>query len=152
MDARSYKTAFANKATSNKNWILVDANDQVVGRLASKIAMILMGKHRTDFTPNVDNGDNVVIINADKVRFTGKKLTDKEYLRYTGYPGGQRVATPKEWLAKKPEEILRWAIHGMLPKGRLGRKLNTNVFIYSGNEHQHEAQQPNQIDLKTIKG
>lgn len=152
MDARSYKTAFANKATANKNWILVDANDQVVGRLASKVAMILMGKHKTDYTPNSDSGDNVVIINAEKIRFTGNKLTEKEYLRYTGYPGGQRVATPKEWLSKKPDEILRWAIHGMLPKGRLGRRLNTNVFIYAGTAHQHEAQQPKQIDLTTIKG
>lgn len=151
MDSLSYKTAHANKATAQKKWVIVDAENEVVGRLASKVAYILMGKNKVDYTPHADNGDNVIIINADKVRFTGNKMEDKEYIRYTGYHGGQRTATPKEWMAKKPTEILTWAIHGMLPKGRLGRKLNTNVHIFAGSEHKHEAQQPVKIDLKTIK-
>ncbi len=151
MDAISYRTVHANKATAQKKWILIDAENEVVGRLASKVAYILLGKHKTDFTPNADNGDNVIIINAEKVRFTGKKLEEKEYIRYTGYPGGQRFATPKELLNRKPTEILKHAIHGMLPKNKLGSKLNTNVMIYAGTEHNQEAQQPVKIDLKTIK-
>lgn len=151
MDALSYKTKFANKATANKEWLLVDAENEVVGRLASKVAMILRGKHRTDFTPHADAGNNVIIINAEKVRFTGKKLTDKEYIRYTGYPGGQRFATPKQLLNTKPEEVLAHAIHGMLPKGRLGRHLNTNVRIFAGTEHGMDAQQPKKVDLSKIK-
>jgi large subunit ribosomal protein L13 len=151
VDALSYKTKFANKATSDKEWLLVDAENEVVGRLASKVAMLLRGKHKTSFTPHADAGSNVIIINAEKVRFTGKKLTDKEYVRYTGYQGGQRFTTPKELLAKKPEEILSHAIHGMLPKRRLGRQLNTNVRIFAGAEHGHEAQQPKKVDLSKIK-
>jgi large subunit ribosomal protein L13 len=151
VDALSYKTKFANKASAEKEWLLVDAENEVVGRLASKVAILLRGKHKPSYTPHADTGSNVIIINADKVRFTGKKLTDKEYIRYTGYPGGQRFATPKEWMTSKPTEILTHAIHGMLPKGRLGRVLNTNVRIYAGTEHGHEAQQPKKVDLSKIK-
>lgn len=151
MDALSYKTKFANKATADKEWLLVDAENEVVGRLASKVAILLRGKHKTNYTPHTDCGSNVIIINADKVRFTGKKLTDKEYIRYTGYQGGQRFATPKQLLEKKPTEILSHAIHGMLPKGRLGRTLNTNVRIFAGTEHGHEAQQPKKVDLNKIR-
>jgi large subunit ribosomal protein L13 len=151
VDALSYKTQYVNQATANKEWILVDAENEVVGRLASKVAYLLRGKHKTSYTPFADCGANVIIINAEKVRFTGKKLTDKEYIRYTGYPGGQRFATPKELLNRKPTEVLIHAIHGMLPKNRLGRRLNTNVFIYAGTEHKHEAQQPKKIDLSTVK-
>ena len=151
MDALSYKTKFTNKATANKEWLLVDAENEVVGRLASKVAMLLRGKHKTSYTPHSDSGSNVIIINADKVRFTGKKLTDKEYVRYTGHPGGQRFATPKELMASKPTEILSHAIHGMLPKGRLGRTLNTNVRIFAGTNHGHDAQQPKKVDLSKIK-
>jgi len=151
VDALSYKTKFANKATAEKEWLLVDAENEVVGRLASKVAMLLRGKHKTSYTPHADAGSNVIIINAEKVRFTGKKLTDKEYVRYTGYQGGQRFTTPKELMAKKPEEILTHAIHGMLPKGRLGRTLNTNIRIFAGTEHGHEAQQPKKVDLSKIK-
>lgn len=151
MDALSYKTKFANKATANKEWLLVDAENEVVGRLASKVAILLRGKHKASFTPHADSGSNVIIINADKVRFTGKKFTDKEYVRYTGYQGGQRFTTPKELMAKKPQEILTHAIHGMLPKNRLGRVLNTNVRIFAGAEHGHEAQQPKKVDLSKIK-
>jgi large subunit ribosomal protein L13 len=151
VDALSYKTKFANKSTAEKEWLLVDAENEVVGRLASKVAILLRGKHKTSYTPHADAGSNVIIINADKVRFTGKKLTDKEYVRYTGYPGGQRFASPKMLLEKKPAEILTHAIHGMLPKNRLGRVLNTNVRIYAGTEHGHDAQQPKKVDLSKIK-
>lgn len=151
MDAISYRTEHANKATVKKNWVLIDAENEVVGRLASKVAYILLGKNKVDYTPHVDNGDNVIIINAEKVKFTGKKMDEKEYIRYTGYPGGQRFATPKELLNRKPEEVLRHAIHGMLPKNRLGSALNRNVYIYAGTSHNQEAQQPVKIDLKTIK-
>ncbi len=151
MDALSYKTKFANKATAGKEWLLVDAENEVVGRLASKVAMLLRGKHLPSYTPHADAGSNVIIINADKVRFTGKKITDKEYVRYTGYQGGQRFATPKELMAKNPTEILSHAIHGMLPKNRLGKALNVNVRIFAGTEHGHEAQQPKKVDLSKIK-
>ncbi|MGE0569259.1 MAG: 50S ribosomal protein L13 [Bacteroidia bacterium] len=151
MDALSYKTKYQNSASIKKDWVLVDAENEVVGRLASKVAIILRGKHKTGYTPHTDCGDNVIIINADKVKFTGKKLDDKEYLRHTGYPGGQRVTTPKQLMAKYPERILENAIHGMLPKGRLGRQLNTNVRIFKGTEHGMEAQQPKKIDLSKIR-
>lgn len=151
MDAISYKTKYTNKATAEKEWLLVDAENEVVGRLASKVAILLRGKHKTNYTPHSDMGSNVIIINADKVRFTGNKLNDKEYIRYTGYQGGQRFTTPKELLAKKPSEILTHAIHGMLPKGRLGRVYNTNLRVYAGTEHGHEAQQPKKVDLSKIR-
>ena len=151
MNTRSYNTVSANKATVKKEWLIVDAENEVVGRLASKVAYLLRGKHKASYTPHVDCGDNVIIINAEKVRFTGKKMSDKEYIRYTGYPGGQRFATPREWLNRKPTEILRHAIHGMVPKNRLGDLLNTNVYIYAGTQHPHEGQNPKKIDIKTVK-
>src|SRR5690606_29007774 len=126
---------FVNKATANKEWLLVGAENEVVGRLASRVASLLRGKHKPEVTPQTDCGSNVIIINADKVRFPGKKMTDKQYVRYTGYQGGQRFTPPKELLNKKPVEILSHAIHGMLPKNRLGRVLNTNVRIFAGAEH-----------------
>lgn len=150
MDALSYKTKFVNKANSDKEWLLVDAENEVVGRLASKLAYLIRGKHKTNFTPHTDCGANIVVINAEKVRFTGAKMDDKEYVRYTGHPGGQRFATPKEMLAKKPEEVIKHAVHGMLPKGRLGRAINTNLFVFAGSEHDHAAQQPKKVDLSTI--
>lgn len=151
MDALSYKTKFASKATAEKEWLLVDAENEVVGRLASKVAMLLRGKHKPSYTPHADAGSNVIIINAEKVRFTGKKVTDKDYVRYTGYQGGQRFTTPKELLVKNPTEILSHAIHGMLPKNTLGRALNVNVRIFAGTDHGHEAQQPKKVDLSKIK-
>ena len=151
MEALSYKTVSANKETVNKGWVLVDAENEIVGRLASKVAYILRGKDKTNFTPHVDTGDNVVIINAEKIKLTGNKLSDKEYVRHTGYPGGQRFATPKELLAKKPTEVVRMAVSGMLPKNRLGDALRRNVYIYAGTEHPHAAQQPKEIKLNTIK-
>ncbi len=145
MDTLSYKTISANKATADKGWVIVDAENQIVGRLTSEIAKILRGKNKPSFTPNADCGDNVIVINADKVRFTGKKLTDKVYLRHTGYPGGQRFASPREVLAKNPKGIVESAVKGMLPKNRLGRRLFTNLYVYAGSEHPHAAQQPKEI-------
>ena len=142
MDTLSYKTISANKDTVKKEWIVVDAKDVVLGRLASEIAKIIRGKHKPDFTPHVDCGDNVIVINAEKIKLTGKKMTDKVYVRHTGYPGGQRFQTPRELLAKHPERVVEKAVRGMLPKSRLGRQLFTNLFVYAGTEHPHEAQQP----------
>ncbi len=150
MNTLSYKTISANNTTVSKEWLVIDAENQVVGRLASIVASMLRGKNKTNFTPHVDCGDNVIIINAEKVRFTGSKLTDKQYVRHTGYPGGQRFATPKEVLARKPIFLLEHAIKGMLPKNRLGRELFRNLHVYSGNEHPHQAQTPKQFDINTI--
>jgi large subunit ribosomal protein L13 len=141
----SYKTISANSDTVQKEWIVVDAQGQVLGRIASQIASLIRGKHKTNYTPHVDCGDNVIIINAEKVRLTGSKMTDKVYVRHTGYPGGQRFSTPRLMLEKHPERILEHAIKGMLPKGRLGRRLYTNLYVYAGGTHPHEAQQPKEI-------
>lgn len=151
MNTLSYKTRSANKQTVQKDWILIDAKDQILGRLASRIAMVLRGKHKTDFTPHVDCGDNVIVINAEKVRLTGKKWSDKRYLSHTGYPGGQRVTHPEDLLKKKPEAIVEHAVRGMLPKNRLGRELFRNLYVYVGEAHPHEAQKPKQINLENIR-
>ena len=150
MDTLSYKTVSANKATVNKEWVVIDATDQVLGRLASRIALILRGKNKVNYTPHVDCGDNVIVINANKVRLTGNKLTDKVYVRHTGYPGGQRFASPKELLNRKPLAVVEHAVKGMLPKNRLGAQLFRNLFVYEGAEHPHQAQQPKQINLNEI--
>ena len=147
MDTLSYRTVSANSATVQKEWIVVDAKGEVLGPLASQIAKILRGKHKPYFTPHVDCGDNVIVINADKIRLTGKKMTDKEYVRHTGYPGGQRFATPREILAKQPHKVVEMAVKGMLPKNRLGRELFRHVHVYEGTQHPHEAQQPKVIQL-----
>jgi len=141
----SYKTVSANKDSVNKEWIVVDAEGEILGRLASRIAMVIRGKHKPSFTPHVDCGDNVIVINADKIKLTGKKLTDKLYVRYTGYPGGQRFATPKQLLEKHPERVIEHAVRGMLPKNRLGRQLFKNLYVYAGNGHKHEAQNPKPV-------
>ncbi len=151
MDTLSYKTVSANRATVTKEWVLVDATDVVLGRLASKVAKILRGKNKPSFTPHVDCGDNVVIINAEKVRLTGNKLNDKIYLSYSGYPGGQKKQTPAELLSKYPERLIEKAVKGMLPKNRLGSKIFGNLKVYVGSEHKQEAQSPKVIDLNTIK-
>ena len=150
MNTQSYKTVFANPKTVSKGWVVIDATDVVLGRLASRVALILRGKDKPYFTPNQDCGDNVVILNADKVKLTGKKLTDKVYVRYTGYPGGQRFATPKDILAKKPTELVRMAVKGMLPKTRLGDKLIKNLYLVQGNEIPQKAQNPKTIKLNEI--
>ncbi|MBQ5864245.1 MAG: 50S ribosomal protein L13, partial [Bacteroidales bacterium] len=139
-----------NSQTVNKEWFVIDATDQVLGRLASRIAVILRGKHKAGFTPHVDCGDNIIVINADKVRLTGKKLTDKVYVRHTGYPGGQRFANPKELLQRKPIAVIEEAVKGMLPKNKLGADLFRNLFVYAGAEHPHQAQQPKTITLNEI--
>jgi large subunit ribosomal protein L13 len=151
VDTLSYKTVSANRATVTKEWVLVDATDVVLGRLASKVAKILRGKNKPSFTPHVDCGDNVVVINAEKVRLTGNKLNDKIYLSYSGYPGGQRVQTPAELLAKYPERLIEKAVKGMLPKNILGSKIYGNLKVYVGSEHKQVAQNPKLIDLNTIK-
>jgi len=147
----SYKTVSANKATVEKEWVLVDAEGQTLGRLASVVALMLRGKHKTSFTPHVDCGDNVIIINAEKVALTGAKMTDKEYIRHTGYPGGQRIVKADELMKKHPTRMIEYAVKGMLPKNRLGHAIFKNLYVYEGPEHKHEAQQPKLIDLKTIK-
>lgn len=146
-----YRTISANKETVNKQWYVVDAEGEILGRLASKVAYVLRGKHKPEYTPHVDCGDNVIIINAEKAVLTGKKLTDKEYIRHSGYPGGQKVETPVEMLEKHPERIIEHAIKGMLPKNRLGSELFRNLKVYVGSEHKHEAQSPTKLDLNTIK-
>ena len=153
VDTLSYKTISANKETATKEWVVVDATDQVVGRLGAKVAKLLRGKYKPNFTPHVDCGDNVIIINADKVKFTGKKMTDKVYLSYTGYPGGQREITPARLLAKPngAEKLMKKVVKGMLPKNRLGAKLLGNLYVYEGSEHKHEAQTPKVIDINTLK-
>jgi len=147
----SYKTVSANKATIEKEWYIVDARDEVLGRLASVVAIVLRGKHKPSFTPHVDCGDNVIVINAEKVKLTGKKMTDKKYFSHTGYPGGQRIRTPEDLLAKKPEAVLEKAVKGMLPKSRLGNAIFNNLHVYAGENHPHEAQQPKKLDFNKIK-
>lgn len=151
MNSVSYKTVSANKATVKKEWVLVNAEGQTLGRLASQIALVIRGKHKTNYTPHVDCGDNVVVINADKIVLSGQKIYDKVYVRHTGYPGGQRFSTPRELFAKNPAEVLTKAVYGMLPKNKLGRALNRNLFVYAGNEHKHQAQQPKEININTIR-
>jgi large subunit ribosomal protein L13 len=147
----SYKTVSANKETVEKEWYIIDAKDVVLGRLASVVAMVLRGKHKPSFTPHVDCGDNVIIINADKVKLTGSKMTDKQYIRHSGYPGGQRTQTPEDLLSKKPEAVVEKAVKGMLPKSRLGNAIFRNLFVYAAETHPHEAQQPKELDLNKIK-
>ncbi len=151
MDTLSYKTVSANKATVNKEWVVIDASNEVLGRLSSKVANILRGKYKASYTPHVDCGDNVIIINAEKIRLTGKKLTDKVYVRHTGFPGGQRFSTPKEMLHKRPIAVIEHAVKGMLPKNRLASVQYGNLYVYAGNEHPHEAQQPKSLNLSSIK-
>lgn len=151
MNTLTYKTISANKATASKKWVLVDAENQNLGRLASEVASLLRGKYKTNFTPHVDCGDYVVVINADKVRLTGKKNTDKVYVRHTGYPGGQRFATPIEMFRRKPCFVIEHAVKGMLPKTILGAQMFRNLHVYAGAEHPHQAQNPTPINVKDLK-
>jgi large subunit ribosomal protein L13 len=151
VDTLSFKTVSANKATVNKEWLVIDASEQVLGRLASTVARILRGKHKTNYTPHVDCGDYVIVINAEKVTLSGEKMSDKEYVRHSGYPGGQSVQTPKEILEKYPERLVEHAVKGMLPKNRLGRSIYKNLKVVVGPNHKYEAQKPRLIDLNTIK-
>lgn len=159
MNTLSYKTVSVKAAEVEKEWVVVDATDQVLGRLCSKVALILRGKHKPCYTPHIDCGDNVIIINADKVVLTGKKWDERKYLSYTGYPGGQRETTPAQLQAKSLNKHIKPGMHplflkvikGMLPKNKLGAQLLKNVHIYNGGEHPHEAQQPKVIDINTVK-
>jgi large subunit ribosomal protein L13 len=147
VDAISFRTVSANAQTVTKNWVVVDAENQVLGRLTSRIAIILRGKHKANYTPHVDCGDHVVVINAEKIKLTGKKWAQKEYVRYTGYPGGQRFASPTEWLKKNPALIIENAVRGMLPKTKLGAELFRSLHVYAGTEHPHTAQKPKELKL-----
>jgi large subunit ribosomal protein L13 len=148
VDTVSYKTVSLNKGTVEKNWVIVDADSKVLGRLATEVAMILRGKKKPGYTPHVDCGDNVIVINADNIKLSGKKWTDKVYVRHTGYPGGQRFETPNEVKNRKSSTILvERAVRGMLPKNRLGRELFRNLFVYEGAEHPHEAQKPVKVEI-----
>ncbi len=148
MDTLSYKTVSANKETADKQWVLVNAEDLVLGRLASQVASILRGKHKTNFTPHADCGDYVVVINADKIRLTGQKWTDREHFKHTGYPGGQKRISPKELFDRDQTSLVRQAIKGMLPKNKLGNALYSNLHVYAGTDHKHEAQQPKEVKIK----
>jgi len=151
VDTLSYKTVSANKATVNKEWVIVDAQNEIVGRMCAKIAMVLRGKHKPEYTPHVDCGDNVIVINADKVRFTGNKWAAKKYVRHTGYPGGQRFTAARELMRKNPIAVVEKSVKGMLPKNRLGSVLFRNLHVFAGAEHTHEAQQPKTINLNLIR-
>jgi large subunit ribosomal protein L13 len=151
VDTLSYKTVSGNKETADKKWLIVDAEGQKLGRLASKVAFILRGKHKPNFTPNADCGDNVIVINAEKIELSGNKLEVKEYIRHTGYPGGQRVLTAREVMEKHPERLVEKAVKGMLPKNKLGSALYRNMKVYVGAEHNQEAQKPEAINLDSIK-
>ena len=153
VDTQSYKTVSLNAATVDKKWVVIDATDLALGRLASRVALVLRGKTKPGYTPHVDCGDNVIVVNAEKVALGGKKMTDRVYYTYTGYPGGQREHTPASILAKPngADKLMRRVVKGMLPKNRLGAKLLGNLYVYTGTEHNHEAQQPKVIDINTLK-
>jgi large subunit ribosomal protein L13 len=151
VDTLSYKTISANIETVNKEWLLVDAEGQTLGRLASKVAKLIRGKHKVNFTPHVDCGDNVIVINAEKVTLSGNKWEAKEYIRHSGYPGGQKSIRAIEMLKKHPERLVEKAVKGMLPKNKLGSKLYTNLEVVVGIQHKHEAQKPRRINLQDIK-
>ena len=147
MDQLSYRTISANRQTVEKQWVVIDAADQILGRLSSQIVNILRGKNKTNFTPNVDCGDNVIVINAEKVKLTGKKMTEKVYTRHTGHPGGQRFATPRELMAKDGRKVVEMAIKGMLPKNTLGRAMYRKLFVYTDANHNHSAQKPEVLKI-----
>jgi len=143
----SYKTVSANKATVEKGWVVIDAEDKVLGRLASEVARIIRGKHKASYTPHVDCGDSVIVINASKIRLTGKKWDEKVMIRHTGYPGGQRFSSPRQVFSKSPALLIERAVRGMLPRNRLGRQIFKNLYVYNDSEHPHEAQKPREIKL-----
>ena len=151
MNTLSYKTKSANSATVNKEWLVVNAEGQTLGRLASKVAKLLRGKHKTNFTPHVDCGDNVIVLNAASVVMSGNKAADKEYVRHTGYPGGQRTEVVGEVLQDNPVRVIEKAVKGMLPKNRLGSAIFKNLYVYEGTEHKHEGQQPTDFNLNDLK-
>jgi len=143
----SYKTISANKETANKEWWVIDAEGQTLGRMASEVAKLLRGKHKTNYTPHADCGDNVVVINADKITLSGNKMAEKTYIRHTGYPGGQKSLTARQLMERKPFALVEKAVKGMLPKNKLGSALYKNLFVYAGPEHNQEAQKPKEFKL-----
>ena len=151
MNTLSYKTVSANKSTATKEWLVVDADGQTLGRLASKVAMLVRGKYKTNFTPHVDCGDNVIVINAEKINLSGKKWDAKTYIRHTGYPGGQRSLTATEMFQKDPARLIEKAVKGMLPKNKLGNAIYKNLYVYAGAEHQQTAQNPKAINLNDLR-
>jgi len=151
VDTLSYKTVSANKVTVQKEWVIVDAKDEVLGRLASKVAFMLRGKHKPSFTPHVDCGDNVIVLNAAGIKLTGEKWTDRRHFSHSGYPGGQKIKSPKDLFDKNPNVVIEKAVKGMLPKNKLGDAIFRNLYVYEGNEHNHEAQQPKKVNLNSIK-
>ncbi|MDR2498545.1 MAG: 50S ribosomal protein L13 [Tannerellaceae bacterium] len=151
MNTLSFRTISANKATVNKQWVVVDATEQRLGRIGSKVAKLLRGKYKPNFTPHVDCGDNVIIINADKVVLTGNKWDGRIYKRYTGYPGGQKTYTPADLQSKGEDRLFRKVVKGMLPKNKLGAKLLGNLYVYAGSEHKHQGQQPKFVDVNLLK-
>ena len=153
MEYNNYKTVSVSKEAARdlKRWVVIDAKDQILGRMCTKVANLLRGKYKPQFTPNVDCGDNVIIINADDVSMTGNKWTDRTYVRYTGFPGGQREFTPQDLKNKGVDKLIRKVVKGMLPKNRLGDKLIGNLYVFAGAEHDKQAQQPIQIDINTLK-
>lgn len=148
MDSISYKTVYANKTTINKNWYVVDASEKVLGRLASQIAAALIGKNKTDYTPHSDNGDCVIVVNAGKIKLSGTKLNSKEYITYSGYPGGQKRIIAADLVNKKPIALIEEAVKGMLPKNKLGAEMFRNLFVYDSDQHPHQAQQPKELKIK----
>ncbi len=148
MDSLSYKTVYANKATFQKNWYVVDASEKVLGRLSSQIAAALIGKNKADYTPHADNGDCVIVINAGKVKLSGSKLNQKEYITYSGFPGGQKRIIASDLVNKRPIALVEEAVKGMLPKNRLGSEMFRNLFVYEGDQHPHQAQQPKELKIK----
>jgi large subunit ribosomal protein L13 len=147
VDTLSYKTRSLKASEVQRKWFIVDAEGKTVGRMCSKIASVLRGKHHAAYTPHVDTGDNVIVINADKIRFTGNKMDDKEYIHHSGYPGGQKSHTPREMLRRKPVAVVEIAVKGMLPKNKLGRAMFKKLFVYAGTEHPHAAQKPKTLEV-----
>lgn len=147
MDTLSYKTISANRATVNKRWYVVDAEGKTLGRLSSAIAKVIRGKNKPDFTPHVDCGDNIIVLNADKIALSRDKMTTKEYVTYSGFPGGQRMTSARDLMHKKPTALVEKAVKGMLPKNKLGRKIFHNLHVFAGSEHPHQAQKPEKLDI-----
>jgi large subunit ribosomal protein L13 len=150
MDHLSFKTVSVNKANANKGWVVIDAGDNTLGRVSSQVANILRGKHKPSFSPNSDCGDSVIVINADKLRVTGKKMTEKIYVTHSGYPGGQKRKSMREVMEKSSTRVIEHAVRGMLPHNRLGREQFRSLFVYEGAEHPHAAQQPKAVDLTNL--
>ncbi len=147
MRGTKQKSFVASSKTLQKEWFVVDATEQVLGRLATRVATVLMGKHKPTYTPFLDTGDHVIILHADKIRLTGKKAEKKTYKRFSGYPGGQQEIPFATWFAKHPEEVVRHAVEDMLPRGTLGRRMIFKLQVYKGGEHPHEAQQPKELKI-----